>query len=150
MSFVKLLIGKTIAVSYLIIPIHIQSKRVVKLLRILHFMHEMSIAMSIVKIAEAKAREAHVTEFAAIELEIGTLAGVEFEALDFVWEVAVQKTVLERAEKRIKKIQAKALCMDCEKVYPLEFIHDNCPDCGSFRKTILQGKELRVKSLELS
>lgn len=109
----------------------------------------MSIAMSIVDIAEKEAREAQVTKFAAIDLEIGTLAGVEFEALDFVWEAAVEKTVLEKAEKRIKKIQAKARCGDCEKVYTLEFIHDNCPDCGSFLKTILQGKELRVKSLEL-
>ncbi len=111
-------------------------------------MHEMSIALSIVKIAEKEAKRAQVSEFAAIDLEIGTLAGIEFDALDFVWVAAVQKTVLERAEKRIRKIPAKARCGDCDKVYPLDFIHDNCPDCGSFLKTILQGKELRVKSLE--
>ena len=111
-------------------------------------MHEMSIAMSIVKIAEKEAKKARVSQFAAIDLEIGTLAGIEFDALEFVWEAAVQKTVLERAEKRIRKIPAKARCGDCDKVYPLDFIHDNCPDCGSFLKTILQGKELRVKSLE--
>ncbi len=112
-------------------------------------MHEMSIAMSIVKIAEKEAKKAQVSEFAAIDLEIGTLAGIEFDALNFVWEAAVKKTVLEKAEKRIKKIQAKARCGDCDKVYSPEFIHDNCPDCGSFLKTILQGKELRVKSLDM-
>ena len=112
-------------------------------------MHEMSIAMSIVKIAEEEASKAEVSHFAAIDLEIGTLAGIEFDALEFVWEVAVQKTVLEKAERRIKKIPAKARCGDCERVYSLEFIHDNCPDCGSFLKTIIQGKELRVKSLEM-
>ena len=113
-------------------------------------MHEMSIAMSIVEIAEKEAKKAKVSQFAAIDLEIGTLAGIEFDALEFVWEAAVQKTVLEKAEKRIKKIPAKARCGDCEKIYSLEFIHDNCPECGSFLKTILQGKELRVKSLEVS
>ena len=112
-------------------------------------MHEMSIALSIVKMAEEEARKARVKHFAAIDMEIGTLAGIEFDALDFVWAAAVQGTVLENAEKRIKKIPGKARCGDCEKVYPLEYIHDNCPDCGSFLKTILQGKELRVKSLEL-
>ncbi|MBT8263018.1 MAG: hydrogenase maturation nickel metallochaperone HypA [Bacteroidia bacterium] len=111
-------------------------------------MHEMSIALSIVKIAETEAKKAKVDSFAAIEMEIGTLAGIEFDALDFVWEAAVRETVLEKAVKRIKKIPAKARCGDCEKIYSLQFIHDNCPDCGSFLKTIIQGKELRVKSME--
>ncbi|MBT8205957.1 MAG: hydrogenase maturation nickel metallochaperone HypA [Eudoraea sp.] len=112
-------------------------------------MHEMSIALSIVKIAEEEARKARVKHFAAIDMEIGTLAGIEFDALDFVWQAAVQETVLEKAKKRIVKIPAKARCGECDEVYSLEYIHDNCPKCASFLKTILQGKELRVKSLEL-
>ena len=112
-------------------------------------MHEMSIAMSIVKKKKKEARKAQVSQFAAIEMEIGTLAGIEFDALDFVWEAAVQSSVLENAEKRITKIPARARCGDCQKEYLIEFIHDNCPECGSFLKTIIQGKELRVKSLEL-
>ena len=111
-------------------------------------MHEMSIAMSIVNIADKEAKKAQVTEFAAIEMEIGTLAGIEFDALDFVWPAAVKGTVLENAEKRIRKIPAKARCGDCDKVYPLDYIYDNCSNCGSFLKSIIQGKELRVKSLE--
>ncbi|MCE2611696.1 hydrogenase maturation nickel metallochaperone HypA [Flavobacteriaceae bacterium D16] len=112
-------------------------------------MHEMSIALSIVKIAEEEARKAKVTQFAAIDLEIGTLAGIEFDALDFVWEAAVQKTVLEKAEKRIIKIPGKANCSDCGQEFTLSFVYDNCPSCGSYLKHIVQGKELRVKSLEL-
>jgi len=112
-------------------------------------MHEMSIAMSIVNIAEKEAKKAQVTKFAAIDMEIGTLAGIEFDALDFVWQAAVKGTVLEKAEKRIRKIPAKARCGDCDKVYPLEYIYDNCPNCGSFLKIIIQGKELSVKSLEM-
>lgn len=111
-------------------------------------MHEMSIAMSIVSIADKEAKKAQVTEFAVIEMEIGTLAGIEFDALDFVWPAAVKGTVLENAEKRIRKIPAKARCGDCDKVYLLDYIYDNCSNCGSFLKIIIQGKELRVKSLE--
>lgn len=108
----------------------------------------MSIALSIVKIAEEEARKARVSHFAAIDLEIGTLAGIEFDALDFVWKAAVQETVLEKAKKRVIKIPAKAVCADCSKEYSLSFVYDNCPSCGSYLKNILQGKELRVKSLE--
>lgn len=111
-------------------------------------MHEMSIALGIVKIASDEAHKAGVENFAAIDLEIGTLAGIEFDSLDFVWDAATHNTVLEKAEKRIKKIQAKAQCSDCDKKYAIQFAHDSCPKCGSFLKIILQGKELRVKSLE--
>ncbi len=111
-------------------------------------MHEMSIAIGIVNIAKEEAKKANVNRFSKIDLEIGTLAGIEFDSLDFVWKVAVKDSVLENAEKRVHKIQAKAKCVACNYEFPISFIHDCCPKCGSFMKIILQGKELRVKSLE--
>ena len=111
-------------------------------------MHEMSIVLGIVKIAETEAVKAGVERFAAIDLEIGNLAGVEWEALDFAWQAAVAGSVLEQAEKRVHKIQAKGQCADCDHIYEVFHIHDNCPKCGSFMKAILQGKELRLKSLD--
>lgn len=108
----------------------------------------MSVAMGIVRIAQEEAEKANIDSFAAIDLEIGTLAGIEFDSLDFVWEAAIKDTVLEKAEKRINKIQALAKCSDCHHEFSIKFIHDSCPKCGSFLKLILRGKELRVKSLE--
>jgi hydrogenase nickel incorporation protein HypA/HybF len=111
-------------------------------------MHEMSIALSIVEIAEKEAKKASVNEFAAIELEIGTLAGIEFSALEFVWEAAAKGSVLENAKRNITKIQAIARCIHCKTEFPVKFVHDPCPECESFEKEIICGKELRVKSLE--
>jgi hydrogenase nickel incorporation protein HypA/HybF len=111
-------------------------------------MHEMSIVLGIVKIAETEAIKAGVDGFAEIELEIGTLSGVQLEALNFAWQAAVSGSVLERAVKHIHTIQAKALCSDCQTTYDLHYIHDCCPQCGSFLKHVTQGKELRVKSLD--
>lgn len=112
-------------------------------------MHELSIAIGIVKIAEdetAKVKESKVTK---IELEIGQLAGIEIDALNFVWESAVKDSVLENAEKEITIIPGKAKCADCNTVFYLENIYDTCPKCNSNFKGILQGKELRVKALEV-
>ncbi|MGB5497297.1 MAG: hydrogenase maturation nickel metallochaperone HypA [Maribacter sp.] len=111
-------------------------------------MHELSVALGIVRIAENEMAKVDANEVELIELEIGALAGIEFDSLDFVWPSAVKGTVLEKAEKRIKKIPGKARCGACERSYPIQFIYDNCPDCGSFLKSIVQGKELRVVSLE--
>lgn len=112
-------------------------------------MHELSVAMGIVKIAETETEKAGAREVETIELEIGTLAGIEFQALDFVWPVAVKDTVLEKAERRVQVIQGKGRCMDCDTVFEMAHFYDACPSCSSNLKAILQGKELRVKALEV-
>ena len=112
-------------------------------------MHELSIAMGIVTIAEKEAKKASVTEVKAIDLEIGTLSGIEIESLNFAWPMAVANSVLEHAEKRIHIIKAKAKCADCGFDYDIENLFDTCPKCHSPFKDIYQGKEMRVKSLEV-
>ncbi len=112
-------------------------------------MHEMSIAMGIVKIAEDEMRKAQARKVSCIELEIGTLAGIEFSALDFVWPAAVRDTVLEEAERKVEVIQGLARCMDCDTQFEVERLFDACPQCSSNLKAILKGKELRVKALEV-
>jgi hydrogenase nickel incorporation protein HypA/HybF len=112
-------------------------------------MHELSIAMGIVKIAEEETAKANVHTVSKIELEIGTLSGVEIDSLNFVWNSAVKNTVLEKAKKQIFIIEGKGKCADCDTEFNMENIYDCCPSCGSNFKGILQGKELRVKALEV-
>jgi hydrogenase nickel incorporation protein HypA/HybF len=112
-------------------------------------MHELSIAMGIIKIAEEETTKARAKKVELIELEIGTLAGVELESLNFVWPSAVKGSVLENAKKKIDIIQAKGKCLECDSVFPLKNMYDACPKCNSFLKGIIKGKELRVKSLEV-
>ena len=112
-------------------------------------MHELSVALSIVEIADNETKKANAKLVEVIELEIGTLAGIEFESLDFVWPLAVKNSVLEHAEKKINVIQAKGKCIDCDTVFDMNQVYDSCPKCNSNFKGIIQGKELRVKSLEV-
>ena len=113
-------------------------------------MHELSVAMGIVTIAEEEAKKASAKNVEVIELEIGTLSGIELEALDFVWPMAVKNTILEDADRRITIVQAIGKCMDCNIEFEVENICDACPHCGGFLKGIIKGKELRVKALEVS
>ena len=113
-------------------------------------MHELSIAMGIVDIAQKEIDKVNANKVDLIELEIGTLAGIEFEALDFVWPSAVKGTVLENAVKKINIILGEAKCSDCETIFKLDYIYDACPNCNSYLKGVIKGKELLVKSLEVS
>jgi len=113
-------------------------------------MHELSIVMGIIKIAETETLKAGAKQVELIELEIGSLAGIEQQALDFVWEGAVKNTVLENATLKIDHILAKGQCMECDTIFPLDNVYDSCPNCQTYLKGILQGKELRVKALEVN
>lgn len=113
-------------------------------------MHELSIAVAIVDIAAKETAKANKSKVDWIELEIGTLAGIEVDSLNFVWPIAVKDTVLENATKKISLIDGEAKCKDCDSVFKLNHIYDACPTCKSYLKVILKGKELVVKTLEIS
>lgn len=113
-------------------------------------MHELSIALGIVDIAKKETQKAKAQKVELIELEIGTLAGIEFESLDFIWPSAVKNTVLEHSKKIINVIETEAKCGDCNTVFKIKKVFDACPNCNSYLKGIIKGKELRVVSLEVS
>ncbi len=110
-------------------------------------MHELSIAMGIVELAEKEARKAGGKEIEIIELEIGKLAGIEMEALDFAWPVATKNTMLANAELKIEIPKGRARCLECGFEYNIDNLYDSCPKCNSYFKDIYQGKELRIKSI---
>lgn len=113
-------------------------------------MHELSIVMSIIDIAKQQAENAHASTIEEIELDIGTLSGVEMDALEFAWNEGVKRTVLENTVRTINRIEAMADCIDCGISFRIEHLYDGCPVCGGHLINITKGKELKVKSLVVS
>ncbi len=112
-------------------------------------MHELSIAMGIVNIAEKEVKKAAFKSVTKIELQVGKLSGVEIDSLNFVWQSAVKNTVLECAVKDIEVVKGKGKCIDCDTEFEMLHIYDTCPNCQSNFKAIISGKELRVKAIEV-
>jgi len=110
-------------------------------------MHELSIVLGIVQIAEDQARREGAAAIEEIELEIGCLTTIEMAAFEAAWKQAVKATVLERAVKNIIRTPGRAACLECGEQFPLQELYDACPQCGSHFLHITQGKELRVRSL---
>ncbi len=110
-------------------------------------MHELSIVMSIIEIANGEAIKANVSKIDEIELEMGLLSGIEMSAFDFAWQEAVKSSVLENAERIIVRPSGKAVCLECNTSFDIDSLYDQCPVCKSHFIDITQGKELRVKSL---
>ncbi len=113
-------------------------------------MHELSIIHSIIETVEATVAEQDApVEVERVLLQVGDLAGVEIENLEFLWPAAVQDTVLQQAICVIERVKAHAVCLDCNTEFSLKNYFDACPACGSFWKDVTAGEELKIKSIEL-
>lgn len=113
-------------------------------------MHELSLVMSIIRIAESESTRHGAGRVEEIELEIGALSGVEQNAFDFAWSQAVRDTLLEHARREIRHIPAEGVCTQCDTAFPMEQLYDPCPACGDVWIDIRRGREMRVKSLVIS
>ena len=110
-------------------------------------MHELSIAISIVDTAIKQASLASVQHVSEVELDIGRLSGIEYEALEFALEVASKDTMLQETRFRINRVEPIAECPDCEHLYTPERMYSQCPECNKQGIKLIRGTELQIKSL---
>ncbi len=110
-------------------------------------MHEFSIAISIIEAVEKEAEKVNATSITSLILDIGTMAGVEFDALDTALEAAVRNTLLENTEIVVNKIQAMTRCIDCQHTFEIDDFLTPCPKCGGLFNEVYLGKELKIKSI---
>jgi hydrogenase nickel incorporation protein HypA/HybF len=112
-------------------------------------MHELSIALSIVAMAEEEARQRGV-QVNAIHLKLGTLSGVVKEALLFSYDLACEGTVLEGSHLLIEEVPTVVFCPVCQAERTLDSVQRFCCSvCDSPTPEVLQGKELEVVALEI-
>ena len=73
-------------------------------------MHEFTVAENIIDIVGTEAGKAGRSLVSGVCLEIGLLAGIEYEALDFALGVLAPGTVLEKADITVEKPEGTASC----------------------------------------
>ena len=110
-------------------------------------MHELSIAQSIVELAEQQALSHQATAIEELELEIGALAGIDMISLDFALQSAIKGSMLENARIIKQRTSGEGRCGDCEHMFNVENLYTSCPFCGSYVVNIIKGKELKIKSI---
>ena len=112
-------------------------------------MHELSVACNILEIVEKESKAFDTGKVSKVELDIGTLSGIELDALIFAWDIATKSSAIAPAPLEINHITAQAKCMDCNNQFEIEDYFTPCPQCGSIRTDIIKGKELQVKSITI-
>jgi hydrogenase nickel incorporation protein HypA/HybF len=113
-------------------------------------MHELSIAMSIVEMAQEESDRQGNAQVLAVHLRLGRLSGVVKEALLSSYEMACEATPLAGSRLLIEEIPVEVFCPTCDCPRMVDSIQwFCCPDCGTPTPTVLHGKEMEVVALEL-
>ncbi len=113
-------------------------------------MHELSIAMSIVEMAEEEAAQRGGVQVNAVHLRLGALSGVVKDALLSSYEMACEGTPLQGSRLVIEKVPVVVFCPSCKVQRPLSSVQlFCCAECGTPTSEVVQGKEIEVVALEI-
>jgi hydrogenase nickel incorporation protein HypA/HybF len=112
-------------------------------------MHELSIAMSIVELAQEEI-EQRGGRISAVHLKLGALSGVVKEALLSSYEMACEDTCLEGSRLIFEDVPVIVFCPHCQAQRSLSSVQwFCCSECGTPTPEVVQGKELEVVALEM-
>jgi hydrogenase nickel incorporation protein HypA/HybF len=112
-------------------------------------MHEISIAESIIGIAEARARARNALSIRLIGIRLGEFTNIMPEALEFAFEIARQGTTAERAQLEIEIIRMTLFCVVCEaETQPAGGLCLICAQCG-FPLKIVAGEEMQIEYIDV-
>lgn len=112
-------------------------------------MHELSIATSIVELAEEEAGQRGV-RVQAVHLKLGPLSGVVKEALFTAYEMASMGTPLEGSRLVVEDVPVVVFCPACKEertVASMQWLC--CPECQTPAPDVVHGAELQVTALEV-
>jgi hydrogenase nickel incorporation protein HypA/HybF len=112
--------------------------------------HELSLAVNIVKIVEDFAAERGFARVDAVILQIGELAGIDKDALSFAWDLATAESVATGSRLEFRDVSLRVRCPACgiERQPPQRW-NIACPTCPGVAPEILAGRELHVIAMEV-
>jgi hydrogenase nickel incorporation protein HypA/HybF len=113
-------------------------------------MHEASIALSVIEIAETHCRNAGYKSIKNIGLRIGNGSGVLPDALLMAFDIVKLETLAQGAGLTIENIPLGGLCRSCSSRFTTgdQFILA-CPKCQGRDFNLDRGRELDITEIEV-
>jgi len=111
--------------------------------------HEMGICDGIVTAALETAAKERAVCINSIDVTIGVLTEIQEEALQFAFTVITKDTIADRSALNVTMLKARSVCGECAAEFEHGRFDAKCPECGSFVCSLLQGRELRIDSIDI-
>ena len=110
-------------------------------------MHEIGIVRQLLRTVSDFAAENGVREIREVVVDCGELSLVIPEYVEELYPVVVKDSILKDAKLTIHMVPGLAECEDCDEIFNVVEHKGYCPNCGSFEKTVLSGKEFSVREI---
>jgi len=113
-------------------------------------MHEIGIVRSMCKTVLDYAKENNVEKISEIVIEIGELSLVVPKYVEDLFPVVISDIPeLKDTKLIIEIIPGMAECDDCDEIFNVVENDGYCPNCGSFDKEVLSGKDFNIKEIHV-
>lgn len=110
-------------------------------------MHEIGIVRQLLRTVSAFAGENDIREIREVVVDCGELSLVIPDYVEQLYPSVVKGSILEGAGLTIHMIPGLAECEDCDEIFNVVEHRGYCPNCGSFQKTVLSGKEFTIREI---
>ena len=110
-------------------------------------MHEIGIVRQLVRTVSDFAAENHVSDIREVVVDCGELSLVIPEYVQELYPPVVKGSILENAKLTVNVVPGLAECDACDEIFNVIEHKGFCPNCGSFEKTVLSGKEFSIREI---
>lgn len=112
-------------------------------------MHELSLAMSLVELAESEMIRSGSAAVISVDVLIGKLSGVDPEALKFMLDLSKKNTLLDQAVINFELVEGNGKCRMCHHEFSVDTLSPVCPGCHGISIEVTGGDQLRIVSMEV-
>jgi len=112
-------------------------------------MHELGLMEEVRRLALQEIARQGGGRLQALTLRVGTLAGVDPEALRFAFTVVMGEEPTAGSRLTLESVPATAFCGPCRSPFACPDGLAPCPECGVISAELVGGRELELASLEL-
>jgi hydrogenase nickel insertion protein HypA len=124
-------------------------------------MHEAALAQSILKTILEVASRNKARQVLRVQMEVGEICLVNMEQLTFQIGMFARETIAKDMEFLVKKVETKIRCKECSYFGGIEYKEVDpewhyrvpifgCVRCKSNMTEIVQGKDLMIRSIDVS
>lgn len=113
-------------------------------------MHEIGVVRQILRTVEDFAKENNVEKIDEIVLDIGELSLVIPKYVEEIYPAVVKGSILDGTKLIMNTVPGLAECDDCDDIFNVVEHEGYCPNCGSFEKTVLSGRDCSIKELHIA
>ncbi|TNF52736.1 hydrogenase maturation nickel metallochaperone HypA [bacterium] len=114
-------------------------------------MHEVSIATGLIGELVRIAGENRARKVITVNIKIGKMSGIVTDSLKFAFDaLKTEQPLLSDTEINIQEVPLRYECRDCRVSFRTEELNfPCCPECKSYRLTLLTGEEMNIENMEI-